>query len=710
MPPRRPASPRRPLPPPRPPARASEDSGFWGGPAYWLLFVLLVGGGAIVVLERLNRPPEPAPLAEAPPTPTVRVVDPTPAPAEPKPEGSILGEFAKPEVVAETPTARVAADLPPPPVYEPDAVDLDALRRYKTVSSRLTKAALGEKPSKEALAAHAFRASPKAPFRISPGDSAEQARVRGIVEAYWASIDPDRCVPHPDAELFPGPVAPGADRVITAVNIPLNIPRRHSTGLYAAPGERITFRIPADDIDKGFVARIGCHSDNLLGGRRDVWHRWPVLTNAKPLNARTVEMANPFGGPIYIEIPGRGEWERTRDRVRVEIVGAVEAPFFELGKTTKAEWDNRRLAPAPWGELVSGRMVLSVPSELLRKLPYPEDLMKVWERIVDTGDWLAAIGPRRSPERIVADAEISIGWMHSGYPIMCYLASAPDMVSIRHLTTEGNWGFFHELGHNRQSRLWTYAGYTEVTCNLFSLICMERIAGKKVGQGHSDLVPLANELALDNKAHAGSPFHLLAQYYHPIAAFGWEPLQATFDELNDRKDIAKADGLVTRTNNRAGRTLTKAQEALEREQADLEKRLRLLDKESKPAAAKVDERAEITGRLTNLREEIKQAGEAVTALSRQDSDDRKKEIFVKIWSKHAGHDLGPYFATFGWPHTDHMRAFNKGLKPWMPRDFPPKPAALAAAPRAKTALFGSRNEAMADAGEVHGEDNPSNNP
>ena len=105
---------------------------------------------------------------------------------------------------------------------------------------------------------------------------------------------------------------------------------------------------------------------------------------------------------------------------------------------------------------------------------------------------------------------------------------------------------------------------------------------------------------------------------------------------------------------------------------------------------------------------IKKAGEALGALAKEDSDEKKKEIFVKIWSKHTGHDLGPYFATFGWPHTDHMKAFNKGLKPWMPKDFPPKPAKAAAAPRAKSTLFGSRNEAMAGADEVHGDDNPAN--
>ena len=696
---RRPAPPRR--PPVRPtPSSGEEEGGFVGGPSFWLILILVLGAVGYLIQDLMS------PRA----TPEVVVAEPPP----PRPEAPVAP--AKPpvapaaEVVAEKPPApeppkpEVARDLP---TYAPDDFDPSLLRRYRTVSTRLTEARLGDKDRqpKAVQAAHALRANPSAPLAVSRGDPTAMGRIRQTVEAYWAGIDPDRCVPHPDAALFPGAVPEDADRVIWAVQIPLNTPRRHSTGLYAAPGERITFRIPSGDVDKGFVARIGCHTDNLLGSKRDAWKRWPVLTNARALDRRSVEMANPFGGPIYIEIPGRDEWARSRDRVRVEIVGAVEAPFFELGKTTKAEWENRRLAPAPWGELVGENMVLSVPSGLLRKLEHPENLMRVWDKVVETGDWLAALPRRRTPERIVADAEISAGWMHSGYPIMCYLESAPEMVSLRHLLTEGNWGFYHELGHNRQSGLWTYSGYTEVTCNLFSLICMERISGQKVGGGHGELAPLAAELALDPKAHAGSAFHLLAQYYHPIAAFGWEPLQATFAELGRRKDIRKADGLVSRTNNREGRAAAKAVEALEEEKADLEKQLRAFEK--KLREPKPGERDKIVARLAEIPELTKKAGEALGALAKEDSDERKKIIFVKIWSKHCGHDLGPYFATFGWPYPDHLKTFNKGLKPWMPKDFPPKPAAKPA-PAAKRTLFGSRNEAMAEAGEVHGDDNPDN--
>ncbi len=701
---RRPTPPSRPRRPTRPVTPQPEpEEGFVGGPSFWLIVSLALGATGFLVYEHLN-------TREAPPKVVAqRTTVPTPAPP---PGVTEVARPAPPKIVEPTPPApetvvtqtEVAPALP---TYAPDDFDASLLKRYRTVSTRLTEAHLGDpaRLSKVTQAAHALRISPREPLAVQRGDPAAMGRIRETVEAYWSSIDPDRCVPHPDAYLFPGSIAPGADRVIWAVNIPLNTPRRHSTGLYAAPGERITFRIPSSAIDKGFVARIGCHSGNLLGSKRDVWKRWPIITNTRALDKRSVELANPFGGPIYIEIPSREEWARERDRVRVEIVGAVEAPFFELGKTTKAEWDNRRLAPAPWGELVGENMILSVPSELLRKLDYPENLMKVWDKVVETGDWLAALPKRRSPERIVSDAEITVGWMHSGYPIMCYLESAPDMVSLRQLLTQGNWGFYHELGHNRQSSLWTYSGYVEVTCNLFSLICMERISGQKVGGGHSDLVALANEMALDPKAHAGSPFHLLAQYYHPIAAFGWEPLQATFAELGRRKDIRKADGLVNRTNNREGRAAAKIVEDLEEEKADLEKQVRAFDRKLK--VAKPGEREKAVARIAEIPDLIKKAGEALGALAKEDSDEKKKEILLKIWSKHAGHDLGPYFATFGWPYTDHVKTFNKSLKPWMPKDFPPKPTAKAAPPANRT-LFGSRNEAMADADEVHGDNNSQN--
>ena len=683
----------------RPASDQPEEGSFLSNPLFWVFFAFLGLIAAYLLQHRL------AEMNQR----TATVEDTTPV-------------VVPPPVVIETPKVEPPpVVVTPPPVVEPPkpepikppVIVVEELpkfnRFYKTVSTRIVPAHLGDpkaNPKKEIKAGQELRASPTAPLHVASGDGAKRATLRKTVEEYWAKLDPDHCIPHPDAEAFPGKVLEPADRVITAVSLPVNRSRWHSTGTYAAPGERITFRIPAGDIDMGLVARIGCHNDDITSDfaiKREDWHRFPVITNTVALNKRVIELANPFGGPIYIEMPGNDKNGKSRDQVRIEIVGAVEAPNFTLGKTTRAEWENSRLAPAPWAEMICDKMVVSVPSKHIRELSYADatELMKTWTETVEACDWLAAWKDRRSAERIVSDAEISIGWMHSGYPIKCYLDSAKDSVDVYKLRKEGNWGFFHELGHNHQSSLWTYAGYTEVTNNLFSLYCMEKIAGKKLGDGHGeDMAAMAAEMALDPKAHADSAFHLLSQYYHPVKQFGWISLQQTFAELGGRKDIKKADGLVKKNLGIAGREVEKQQEALDKEKHQLELKIKAAVRDKKEA----DKTAAET-RLAEIFKEEKKVKEAFGALSKHDSDERKKDIFVRTWSKEAGTNLGPYFANFGWPYTDSMKTMLTPLKPWLPANFPPtKPGAKPA----KSTLFGSKNEAMAGKEEAQGDNQTTN--
>lgn len=694
------------LPPPkrqaprRPAPTEVEPSSFIGSPLFWVLFVFL-GLIAAYLLQARLREMQPA---------RVVVQEVTPAVVVPPPDIEV-SKVETPVVVVTPPPAvvppKVVAPIKPPIVVVEEELKLN--RFYKTVSNRIIPAHLGDPKAtlkKEVQAGHELRATPATPYHIASGDTAKRSQVRTMVQEYWAKIDPDRCVPHPDAEAFPGKVLVPADRVITAVSIPVNQTRWHSTGTYAAPGERITFRIPAGDTDMGLVARIGCHNDDITSDfaiKREDWHRFPVISNTVALNKRVSELANPFGGPIYIEMPGNDKNAKSRNQVRIEIVGAVEAPIFILGKTTRSEWENSQLAPAPWAEMVCDKMVVSVPSKHIRELAYADatELMKTWVETVEACDWLAAWKDRRSAERIVSDAEISIGWMHSGYPIKCYLDSAKDSVNYQKLRKEGNWGFFHELGHNHQSSLWTYAGYTEVTNNLFSLYCMEKIAGKKLGDGHGeDMAAMAAEIALDPKAHSDSAFHLLSQYYYPVKQFGWISLQQTFAELAGRKDIKKADGLVKKNLGIAGRTVEKQQEALDKEKHQLELKIKAAVREKKEA-----DKTAAEARLAEIFKEEKKIKEALGGLAKHDSDERKKDIFVRVWSQEAGANLGPYFNSFGWPYTDSMKTMLTPLKAWLPPNFPPtKPGAKPA----KSTLFGSKNEAMAGKDEAQGDNQTTN--
>jgi len=689
----------QPQPPGRRPTPVPEKASFTSSPLYWFLLVVLLVAAGLLLNWRLQDLGAPAPVVQTPPPDVPKVV-------EVKEEAKVVVDQTPPP----PPPPPVVMNEPPKPMKPAPVVkeeDLKFNRLYKTVSTRLVKAHVGDpaRLSKEAKAAHELRASPDAPLAVPSGDSGLRAKIRRTVDEYWAKIDPDHCVPHPDAEKFPGAVMEPADRVITAVSLPINRSRWHSTGTYAAPGERITFRISSGDADLGLVARIGCHTDDIVGAtKRESWHRFPVICNSVALNKRTVELANPFGGPIYIDVPGGEKNAKSRDQIRVEIVGAVEAPIFLQGKTTRAEWENRRLAPAPWAEMVCDHMVVSVPSKYIRELSFAEaqELMTTWTETVDACDWLAAWGTRRSAERVVSDAEISIGWMHSGYPIKCYLDSAKDSVNVKKLKTEGNWGFYHELGHNHQSSLWTYSGYTEVTNNLFSLYCMEKISGKKLGDGHGeDLAIMAAEMALDPKGNAASPFHLLSQYYFPVKQFGWKSLRDTFETLSDRRDIHKADGLVKKNLGLAGREVEKQQELLDKEKHELERKIKAAIKEKKD-----EDKVAAEARMAEIAKEEKKIKEALGALSKSDSDERKKDIFVRTWSKHVGTNLGPYFANFNWPYTDSMKTSLGVLKPWMPANFPPAKPGVA---KSKGPLFGSKNESMAGAEEKQGDNNAGNN-
>ena len=137
-----------------------------------------------------------------------------------------------------------------------------------------------------------------------------------------------------------------------------------------------------------------------------------------------------------------------------------------------------RNLPGPWAELGTPKVVLTVPSAAIRDLDDPAALLQFWDRVLDgAADLAARPRERQRAERYVADLEISAGAMHSGYPIMTHLDSAADMVSLERMQ-KGQWGLFHELGHNHQNRDWTFAGTGEVTVNLFSLYLCETLCGK----------------------------------------------------------------------------------------------------------------------------------------------------------------------------------------------------------------------------------------
>ena len=393
-----------------------------------------------------------------------------------------------------------------------------------------------------------------------------------------SGVSAEQVKAHPAAEVFPGSVGERAKPVAQKIKINISDAgwhiggRRslywHSTGLYAAAGELITVTVPKDVTEKGLYVRIGAHNDRLWG--KSSWARAPEICRRFALSQTETKAANAFGGLVYIETP----YDLKIGEITVTIDGAVPAPYFVLGKTNVEEWRKKiRNHPAPWGELAGRKLILTLPSKVLRTVDDPEDLMKFWDSVMDRYAELLGRDPqRRRLERFVPDVQISAGYMHAGYPLMTMLDITTTIVDKKRIISNrhgGVWGLFHEIGHNHQNYDWTFRGTGEVTVNLFSLYIMDKVCDVP-DKGHPSITKRARKRnteryfadGCDYEKWKRDPFLALCMYMQLQEAFGWEPFTKVFKEYRaltqeqrPQSDDEKRDQWMVRMSRAVGRNL-----------------------------------------------------------------------------------------------------------------------------------------------------------
>lgn len=388
------------------------------------------------------------------------------------------------------------------------------------------------------------------------------SRLQAVVDyRAWMEGTPERVAAHPSAAVFPGPVPKEAKRASRIVEIDTKVPQWHGIGLYAAPGEQITVTLPAEAAGKGIGVRIGSHTDGLWDAAK--WDRFPEISRRWPLEGIKTKAASPFGGTIFIDVPDNCPL----GKVSVKVEGAVPAPRYVRGKTTDAEW-KRMLAEAggPWVELEANAIILSVPRTAVEKLTDPATLMAYWDEVADLCYTLYAAPRRPRAERYCVDRQISVGYMHAGYPIMTFEDVSTFFTDVARLRSKDfPWGFYHELGHNFQEGSWTFNGTGEVTNNLFSLYGCEKING----------LPHPGEMTLEKRKEKierhlakgakfsdwqSDPFLALVMYDQIREAFGWTPFTKAFAEyrrqnLNPQGEAAQIDTWMVQISRATGRNL-----------------------------------------------------------------------------------------------------------------------------------------------------------
>lgn len=340
----------------------------------------------------------------------------------------------------------------------------------------------------------------------------------------------------PGAKSFPGISAKGSVPSTRLIACQASQTGWQSTGLYVNPGSVVRL-IYQQGSAEGWRYRIGAHKDELWHKER--WPRWPSISRTGSV---VPEITSAFGGLLYLQ---RSQSDAKSFNLTVQ--GAMAAPYWRSDLVTSAMWKVIRDAPAPWAELEGKYMILTVPSSAVRNLDNPKALMEWWDKVVETQFLFAGEEPPLRPERFVADVLISAGYMHSGYPVMMHLDVAEEreggkrlavLLDLDELQSQGNWGCFHELGHNRQKPTWTFAGTGEVTNNLFSLYCGEIMSGVEPWENpwlQSQKKAGAKYLAdgADFAQWKRQPGVALLCYAQIQKRFGWEPFRRVFAVARD---------------------------------------------------------------------------------------------------------------------------------------------------------------------------------
>jgi hypothetical protein len=369
---------------------------------------------------------------------------------------------------------------------------------------------------------------------------------------------------------FPGPCAPPADSSnshAVAINgsFPITFgrstqmwtnPARKPTGTYLAPGTIASVTVPPALVNKGYKVRVGAHSWDLSG--RPPVERLERATRLYPLDAETIEVASPYGGGIYIEVPIGAD----AGVVNVTITGAVRAPYFSakpFHQTTVGDWNTERAHLAPWADFQSEKFMMQVPRKWIYNMTGAQavQLMADWDKAMDAINSLMGFPLDRGKETMYCQTDVILrSSVHApGYPAVNVSSNVNSEVSPAGYAgsylvrgpgaspTAANIEF-HEQGHAYFFP--KFGGETESAVNLLQPAMLHREFGYSLDVAHAGSLGSSSvHRTLDNTAVAWmccfsfSPNEipmaaLEKQYQHKghakfldiVRLFGWGGLDA----------------------------------------------------------------------------------------------------------------------------------------------------------------------------------------
>lgn len=404
------------------------------------------------------------------------------------------------------------------------------------------------------------------------------------------------------ASYFPGWVDPPADpqkSVKTKINAsqpkvwgrPVAFaedPARRPTGCYLAPGSIAEITVPEQLVNQGYQVRVGAHSWDLR--KKRPLRRLDRVSLLFPVDAPTIQVGNPLGGGIYIEVP----YQADAGVAEITIRNAVRSPFYSTTThrpTSLEQWRVEQSHPGPWADFESDKFMMQVPSEWIATFDSPDMLMADWDTAMDCVSTLFGLPLIRNKtvlyvqvDTIIRAGAFSIGYPQSNNPYDPLKKQTGDPAHwfLKGPQSRGQVAF-HELGH---AQLFTkFKGETEAAVNFLYVAVLNNGFGVDLETAFSRSM-WGHEVTIDEAAinwmvtenfRAGNPMNTshstknevryqhrgYAKYFDIVKLFGWKALEDFWhsehlDYMNgiDHPKKTPADSRILRMSKAAGVDLT----------------------------------------------------------------------------------------------------------------------------------------------------------
>lgn len=277
-----------------------------------------------------------------------------------------------------------------------------------------------------------------------------------------------------DHELFPGIVSADAPRLKEASftidgdyqtdpGFHLNDQEEviRPSGYYVPPGELVTIYVPDAAIDQGMTLFVGAHRKNV----QETWNeftRYPRIATQYNIDTKSITVANPFGGAIYVTVPDG----KQLGALTFELEGAVKAPYYctkEGFETSITEFQAEvAYGYVPWVDMESANFMCTIPQGMAKNISNPHAVLSVWDDMFDAvnialgrplerfrGEYLM-VDRNGHAKFTAAPAAYPMSIETVAFPYDHQLGTPINVESGKDWYQEvgtGNYIFFHEYGH-----------------------------------------------------------------------------------------------------------------------------------------------------------------------------------------------------------------------------------------------------------------------